>query len=1711
MMREFRLGPVRAPAKAGSVRITIEKGLSDATGRLLLQQEFAYQFLSTKTIHVRVFGTYYKTKTDNGLNLTLSDPVDEQELMEAIKVHPAVPDLTVSRLGNTRYRIKGDFDVEREYLLSVAPSLVNDGASVLAKREFKFKGPGVKPGISVGTERSVVELKGRQLLPLKLADVTKVRLKLTRIPPYFAPPTAVAMAKNDRSLRMFPDAPLPSLKTVSPEQAQVLGNLTKSGKIPSVFLGEFSEASEAFFAPEAKDKVSGYSLPLSFRPQPERGGIWLSSLSDPDGKVQGESSRLVQITDLSVSYKLSSKNLLLWVTSVHTGQPVSGVDLLLFQSNNVASSIGKTDQNGVVFVKDGQKFPSITVGAEATGVSSRPLSVSLVTSAVAATASDACFIELNRYRLKPFGVTQVQDIRETPDARTGYLFTERGVYRPGETVHFKFVARAYKENRIVSPTGEKAKLEIVGPRRDVVFSKELTLGEFGTCYDSLPLETFFPVGTYTLKATITRPDNKKDEFTRTFLVEEFKRPRHFVSLSVKTGERVNKEYVSLEEREQFLSVIVTSEYYTGGPVKNAKVRWKATLVPSTHKVEGLDAYLFGNEDESTLFLESGETMLDPEGKLNLTIPLDQRLLTGIYGVKVSATVLDIDGEPATDVTTYNPKPRCLVGVPSHPRQVQTGYASSMKIIVVDRQGKKIQQGKIEARIMQKRYLYTQKRDETGNLKDLWEEGWMKTLKSQQSIVNGEAPFSLEFSDYGDYLVAFTYEDKTGRYSSQTLFKVGWDDYDNWIRRQAEKETRTGNQVLVSMSKKEYKAGEPVRIGFHTPRPVKKCLITLEKAGVIDYKIVDVNGTEGSYQFKASERMQPNVYVSLIASAGREGYPVYPYQTDKDIPTVYFGYADVTVRSEVQKLKLDIAPGQKELKGRPAEKKTLNFRVVDQAGKGVPAELAVCVVDEAVMALTRFKTPDLSSLALFNLPLSIFSGDLHLALVSQDLLRMFTRPLTGGAMGAGEVAASLKVRKDFRPVAYFNPALVTDSSGRATVEFQLPDTTTAYRIYAVVCDKTTGFVSGQRNMVVTKEFFIEPSTPRFLIPGDRLKFPVALNNKTAEKGEATLSVESSKNMSVRLVQDSAKIEPWSTSALKTAAEVTSGIGKGWFRFKGKFIIPAATYEDAIEQSFPIHSRYLPINRVVIGSFSGKTDLSVDLPDVLKKLNPADINPEDFKAYLSLSATNWTRIAPGLKYLLHYPYGCVEQTSSGIIPLVGIRELVNAGTIPGIQIKQVDQFLDRGVQRLLSMQLPEGGFSYWPSGTQTSWWGTMYATFALIEARQAGFKVPEAKLNGALKFIRDGVFKREESNSEQRRWTKEYALLNLAMGEKLSAAELEPFFRDYNSLSNQAKALLLLAASKTHYLPPKKIADMVNDLDPKLDKEKTGYNVSSAREIAMCLMAAVESGVVAKKADSWAGLLLRGLHPDGKWTSTADTGWCLLALSKYYRGKDTGKRKPVRLKIEQGAEKPVEVTLSDASAFVEVDPRRFLDKGKIHITAAPKELINYNLSVTYPDLATDPSALNKGLVLNKKIENLNGKDEIRVGDVLRVTLEIGILPRSKQRHYDTFEYLALEDPVPAGLVPVNSELATEGAEESRRTTRPSWREGFSDFTPTYMEFRDDGVRVFKNRAWSGQYRYSYLARAVTEGDFWMRGSRISLMYDPERFGKTKGRRVTVLPAK
>lgn len=1689
--RNLLLVPKKADKQPAQITITIEKGLSDSSGRRLLEKNFSYQFLSASTIRITSLNSYYKSATDKGVYFYTSDFVPEEELSKAIQITPRVTNIRISRRGGVGHQITGDFEFNRDYVLKTDPLSVNNGQAVLESQRFDFKGPGLAPEISIKTDRSIVELRGRQLVSLWLANVDKLRCALTRIPPYLIPAASEMLAGDKKTGELNIQAKAEELK--------------KAGaRIDPAFLGEPVQDSEAFVTREEKGNAYGYSVPLSFRKNPEQGGAWFVVFTDPDGCFKGSTSRLIQVTDLSISYKLSGRNLLLWLTSLYSGQPVAGVQFLLTHSDGHKYFVGKTEENGCLMITDGQIFPAADSAGQP---AKKPLDIAGIKWVVAATPNDASALEINSFRLKPFSVKPEKAAKDGIDSYTGYAFTERGVYRPGETVHFKFLARAYKENKIVSPSGQKAKIEIVNPREEVSYSKEFTLGDFGSCYDTFDVKKFYPVGTYTLKVSVPRSENQADSFTTTFMVQEFKKIRHFATISLKR-ERVAGSFIGVKQDEDFLIADIAGQYYTGGPVKHGRVRWKASLVPVVNKVPGLDAYMFGNEDETTQFLESGEALLDGEGKLRLSVPLDPKLLTGIYGVKISATVLDVDGEPATEVDTYNPIPQTLVGISGHPRQVQSGYSAPLKIVVADRDGKRVPSGNVQASIMKKEWFYVQKRDDQGNINDNWEEGWINTLSSQVSFSNGEAAFQCEFNEGGNYMLVFTYADERGKYSSQTLFKVGWEEYDSWARDNLEKGPRTGREILLSMNKKEYRVGEQVRVEFNVPRPVKKCLITLEKGETLDYRVVDVNGTNGKYQFATTADFQPNVYVSVLGAAGRDGFPVYASQVDTDIPMVYFGYTNIAVRNETQALKVEIDPSTRELKGRPGENKSLKFRVTDQAGKGVVAEMAVCVVDEAILALTRYQTPSLTSLSDFTLPLAVFSGDLRLGLVSQDLFRLLsTKPLTGGGVGLGEVSPSL--RKDFRPVAYFNPALLTDPSGAASVEFKLPDTTTAYRVYAVVCDKSAGFASGQRNMVVTKEFFLEPSLPRFLIPGDKVNFPIVLQNKTKEKGNVSLDTEASSNLKLSLMQKSVALEPWSSLVVRGSADALGGAEKGVLQFMGQFTGETEKYPDAIQLELPMLSRFLPVNRMQIGDFAGKTEIKVKFPEALAKLGPDDLNPADFKASLGISATNWSKIAPGLKYLLNFPYGCVEQTSSGVIPLAAIRDLVQSRAVPGIETGEVDKFLKSGVNRLLSMQLDSGGFSYWPGGTEASWWGTMYATFALMSAKEGGFDVPQDRLDKALKFLQEKLFDKSEFDKYHgAAWTRELALFNLAYGGMLEPQDLDQFMSRYDSGSDQAKAFLILAAKKIKFLPNAKLVEMVNKIDPRVDVHLNDYSNSSYRQIAVCLMAAVETHANPAKANSWAGLLMRGLQPDGRWYSTADTGWCLLALSRYFRSTKPSKSEKVDLRVDYG-DGPKEISISDASAYIELDAAKLINSGRVSLETKSKTLLNYTLNLTYPDIVTDPAQLVGGFTLFKKMENLNGKDEIRVGDIVRVSLEMDLRDPSKKREYGNLEYLALEDPVPAGMVPINSDLKTEGAEESgakRVDFSGDWTE---DFTPSYFEFRDDGVRVFKNRAWVGRYKYSYLARAVADGDFWMRGSRISLMYNPEMFGKTAGKKVTILP--
>jgi uncharacterized protein YfaS (alpha-2-macroglobulin family) len=1697
--RSFLVAPTRIDPFPETVTIKIAKTLTDVLGVKTLSSPFVYEFQSVEEISVKGLETFSRSELDRGLQILLPGSASTKDVLKAIKINPKVSGLKIRRNDEGQFEVSGNFVKDRNYKIQFVPVTTNNGSAIFAQSEFEFKGPGLNREIAFYSDHSIVELKSRQFVPIKLSGVSEVKCELQKVPLIFIPETVTSLKNQSENIQQGLDSRKTSLSKI------------KTGSMGEKFVAaDFQEDSDVFFSPGAKDRSLTFSAPLSFRKSPDKGGAWIVKFTDPDNSKVAPVTELIQITDLALSYKISAQSLLVWVTSLYSGEPVPGVSLGAVTTDGKVYDIGKSDENGLALVKQDAQFQHFELRSDKKS-SDEPgaLSLDAISWLIATTKDDYAAVDINAYRIKAFPTKTTENGNQAFGSRSGYMFTDRGIYRPGDEVNFKFISRIFKDHKIMAPEGARVKTQITGPRGDVYYSREQVLDEFGACYDTLKLEPYWPVGNYTIKTAFDDDPEGKKAFTRDFAVQEYRESRHFVSLSFQKEQKKAPTYLGTKAEEELLVVEVTASYFAGGPVRHGKVRWKAELGPVTHNIPGYESYFFGNQEDRTLFLESGESILDDQGKLSLRIPLDARILTGIYGVKLSATVVDIDGQPATDVKFFNPIPKFLVGIGAHPSQVQVGYANPLNFVLIDSEGKKIPKGLVEISLLQKRYLNVKKRDSQGNINDSWEEGWIKTFSTKQTVLDGKGTFQPELIDPGDYLVAITIFDASSRYSSQTLFKVGWEDYDQWLQGQKDSSKGPNANVLVALNQKVYVPDTPIEATFHTPREVKKCLLTLERNDILDHQVVEMNGQDGGGKFLIRKGYQPNVFVSLLAPAGRTNLPVYTSQTDSDIPAVFSGYANASVKTDFEKLRLEINKNQAHLKAAPGEKVTLNLEVLNQSGSGVYSEIAVCVVNEAVLAMTDFSIPELSSLGNFDLPLTVKTGDIRLGLISQDLFKtLTTRPLTGG--GVGKALMGPTFRKDFRPVAYFNPAVITDKNGKASVTFSAPDSLTSYRIFAVATDKSSGFVSADRNMLVTKDFYVDPSLPRFLCPGDRAVVPISVFNNTKEKGSVDLRLNSSANLNLKPHEFKLDSEGNSSKVVQVDAKLEEQSEETFLEIVGMFDRPGQKLQDAVRKIIPTRDVFTPVTQSYQGNFTKITQIPVNLPEALRRGVLDKKGTPKIKGSLTLSLSDWSRIMPGLNYLMQYPYGCIEQISSSVIPLASIRSLIDSGVISELSKQKVDDFLKNGLDKILGSQQLTGGFSYWPGQLETSVWGSTYATFALINAKNAGMTIPEANLNLAAKFLKESAFKKHAAEGDYRTQSDRYwALLALADLNAVSGQDLQPFFSDYGRLPEESKALLLLASKKIGYLDQTRSRELIKELIASDDSIKKASQKSSWRSLAACLMATLQIEGRSKKADELAGIIMSGLKPEGRWVSTADTSWCLLALSDYYKQKSLPnvREKAAEIVISYAERPHQKITLKETSATIELDPVSLLKTDTLTIKTNSDEFVNYCLSISYPEESPIQQKGPIRLKLTKKIDNLNGRNDINVGDIVRISLQIQLEDDKGKRANKALDFLALEDFTPAGLTPVNTELKTEGLEGEALPDDSSDESGLFEFYPTYVEIRDDGIRVFKNRIYGGLYKFSYLARAVTAGKFWMRGSTISAMYEPDVRTSIPGQEITV----
>ena len=1573
--------------------------------------------------------------------------------------------------------LKGDFKSGQKYSLIFKPGFEIDG------KRYKPTATSfvIEPlsYIKFFEENNVIERNSKQLLHLNLTNIDRFTVHSMNIPPIYIPfilDPKRELEESIKTLNSYQDDL--RLKILPQDFSELMGELAKDKQI---------------FNFQKNYKEKPFSVPLTFRKTSNKGSVQIVNVESENPDIEAKSKyKLLKITDIGITYKRSKKNLLVWLTSIQKGVPLNSKKVYAVDDKLNIFYLGRSNSDGIIMVKPGM-HKSINMSRSNTYRSKvRRLDITKLSYLIALSHDDTSFIEFKSgNEFYPDNYLRDKPVGKSEGMLKASIFTERGIYRPGDKVFFKGTLREYTDGNI-KPYENETPVRIENSRGEIVFESKYTPNKFGTLSGQIKLKTHYPLGTYTIFM------GSEDSYvsTRTFELQEFRAPKHKTNITFDTETRKSSEYANLDRDDKYLKIKISGQYYVGGPLKNAQVRWKIFHGKTHYKVKGYDGFRFENSHAEEELIESSETILDINGNAEFSFPMGSLVTSGERSLVVVASVIDFDGRVATSKSVYQSEPDYLVGISKQPKSVRAGMELPIRFILLKNEGLQEQDGKLKIDILREEWNYIRKRNDRGEIYWNWQKLWKKIISTEHDANNADTPFVFSNSYSGDYLIRTSFISKGKKYTSGTILKVegGFRSYDERAK------NNPYERMFLISDKATYLPGNTAKVKFIPAHKSPAYLVTMERDGVLDYSLFKTEENQPSLEVPLTESHSPNIHVSILGALPRKEFPHYPSSIDEGAPNFQYGAIKLQVLKKSEKLKILVNNGVDSISQEPSSKGTLNISVKDRNGIGRPVELAVGIIDEKVLALTRYKSPDLSSLARIEIPLSVGTADLRSWLSKQTPLKMiWNKPLTGGGGLEQSSASDTTIRTDFNPVAYFNPSVVTNSNGEVTIEYVLPDSITSYRVYVVACDKEDGFGNIDLPLTASKEFYIEPGLPRFFSKGDKYNFLVKAVNNSKVSSSLKLISDSTKNLSFLQQGEDYFLDAMDSTQIKFKGEALAS-GTALVNLSGSF----EEKTDAVELEVPVYSGHTIGTDVLIGSFKGDTRLTLPIDKRVKGF-AKDEFVENAQFNLTFSKTPLLRMSGGIAYLLQYPYGCIEQTSSRLLPLVALRGLLNDGQIPEITSASADKYIKAGVERLFMMQTDSGGFGYWPGNKSPHKLGTLYAMAALSIAKKNGVNIPEEPMQRSIKYLKD-LLNNNESLSPTFVAFGSYVLsLNNAF--KPSSMNL---FKRVSGDSTEAEMFMLLARNKTgaqkKIKPKKKFWNIFypGQLDIIAPSKFDEFNAQH-RYKAIALLAANSIDSDHPLAHRMAKELIKSMDSGGFWTSTSDTGWALYALGEYYKNHKASKF-PAVVNVSWGNQSSNKVLEGQKFKNVDLHVSSNLESQILKLKTNSSEPVYYKATLKYPRMGYAESGHSNGFSVRKTFENQSGSGDIHVGDIIKVKVDIDVEGLS---HNNPYSYVVLDDPLPSGLVAINSAIRTEERLEKLDDDSSYWnKDGSYMFVPNFVEFKDDRVLVYKDKMyWDGTYQYTYYARAIMEGDFVLPSTKVQLMYSPQVAGFTPKNRILI----
>ncbi|MFQ5878822.1 MAG: Ig-like domain-containing protein [Dehalococcoidia bacterium] len=1432
-------------------------------------------------------------------------------------------------------------------------------------------------------------------------------------------------------------------------------------------------------------------------------GFYALRVASPQADRDYLDGTLIVVTRTHMALKRSQNDLLVWAVDMASGQPLANLPIAVYDDSGQRRADGSIDADGVFVAQ--MPRPEEWWNERLYVTAQRPGDASLASSRWT-------------FGFEPWEFEIPSDF--SPRSYVGYLYTDRPIYRPGQSVYYKTILRADDDARYSLPApADSFVVAVTDARGRLVEQRTVQPSDMGTFDGRLDLSSEATTGFYQIMvweetaAPQFGPEGRMDFLKGSgppvawlsFQVAEFRKPEFQVDVAAAQPEYVQGQEIAAE---------LEARYFFGQPVADADVRWQVTARPyffrwpegPHYSFTDFD-FIYGQEQPPQFRLRREEVgQSDTQGRLALSLPADVSTDPLSQVFVIEATVTDANQQQVSgNVEAVVHKGAFYIGLKPRRYVARAGDSATVDVVTLDPQQQPVGNVPMTIAVYQRRWLSVRERDPDGFFfwRSLPEDTLVETLQVSTDA-GGSGSLTFTPARGGTYRLVAEANDAAGNpIRSAAYLWVTSSEFISW-------RMTNDNRLEMRPDRNQYAPGDTARILVTAPFEEGLGLVTVERGRIISRQVLPFPTNSTVVEVPITSDHIPNIYISVALFKGTSDA--------NPVPAFRLGYAALQVATDAKVINVAIKPDQEQLE--PRQNVTYAITTTDAQGRPLPAELSLALVDMAVLTLADESAPKPLQAFWRERPLGVQTAADY-ALSIDRLLQITPRPPATGGKGGGGGIPTEDVRRLFPDTAYWEPALRTDAQGQASVTVSLPDTLTTWRLTAKAVSLATQVGDTTSDIVTSKALILRPVTPRFLVVNDTVRLEAIVHNFTDASQQAQVSLQAQGLTIADASPQSVTIPPGEFRQVAWQTSVSPG-GSALLTFAAQ----AGALSDAVELALPIYTYGTP--EVVATAGQVTTDPVTEVVQL-----PGWVQRDRGDLTLELSPS----LAAAMNFSLHqideYPYENVGITVSRLLPRLALHRAINQLGLPdtlGLEAK-LPSLVARSLQRLYNCQLFDGGWSWQclpPAGSNPEI--TAYALLGLAQARQEGFAVDADVIARAADFLRNWLGLGRDVERPLDPNTRAFILYVLAAADQGDLGLTNALAQERQSLGNYGKAFLALALLALTDDPDNlHLQALLSDLttaalltstgshwqDDPGDRSTLNTSTRSTAIVLLALARAASDHPLVESTVRWLMVARR----QGHWATTQETAWSLLALTEYMAA--TGELKgdysyQVRLNDQQRLEKKVDAsTLTQSERLVLQVQELLLDEeNQLAIARAPGDApgrLYYTLHLRYFPPGEEVEAASHGVGVGREYLPAGGGASVTgasLGDLVQVRLTV-VAPTD-------LHYAVVEDFLPAGLEPVDTTLKTTSHEmqrllaQAQQALQPQGPRRWFYFNPfEHVEMRDNRVVLFATFLPKGVHQYVYLARATTAGQFRVMPARAYESFFPEVWGRTDGAIFAVNP--